>query len=137
MGEARSYDGIDYVPGRKFRVVAEGVRLVGWTAIQGGARGWSEALPVGAVVTCKGYGASMGSDPGYGIEFTSDAAQEAGAFHIELHPSDGGMWNFHPRTGILEALPEAEQDTEREMAAAKAAHDKMWADTLRRAQGKQ
>jgi len=128
---ACTFDGVLYAPGRRFRVVAEGVRLSGLVPVAGGGRGWSGELPVGTVVTCLGYGPGWGSDPGSGVEFSSEAGLHAGAAGGALHPGTGTAFDRRPAPGLLEALPEAEQDLEHEMAAAAEAEAEQWR-TLRR-----
>lgn len=104
MRTARTIDGVDFRPGRKFRVVKPGLCLRGWVPVVGASQGWGHDLNVGDVVECLGHGPGMGSDPGHGLEFTSEAAREAGAFHVEIQPNVGGIWNFHPPVDSLEPV---------------------------------
>jgi hypothetical protein len=69
---------------------------------QGGYRGWSQQLRPGDLLTCTGYGPGFGGDPGYGVEFTSAAAEAAGASHCEVRPSAGGVFDYRPAPGLLE-----------------------------------
>lgn len=101
---AQTFDGTRYAPGARFRVLAP-CRLSGFTPARGGADGWSQTLAPGDVITCTGFGAGWGSDPGFGVEFTSDAALAARAYHCDLSPSVGGVWGYRPRPGLLEPLP--------------------------------
>jgi hypothetical protein len=102
-----TYDNVEYAPEAQFRVVAEGARLSGWvTAGRGASQGWGQKLEVGDIITCTGLGAGMGGDPGYGVEFTSDAAKEARAFHVDFRPQVGGIWNSRPAPGYLEPVAE-------------------------------
>lgn len=91
-------DGIDWDPGKKFRVVVEGCQLSGWQPFEQGAfSGWSRRLQVGEVIECAGYGAGFGSDPGFGVEFHDPEVGLA-----EFHPTIGGILNYRPEPGCLE-----------------------------------
>lgn len=104
----RTLDGVQYERGRKFRVVAEGVTMRGLvTAGRSAWSGWSAPLAVGDVVECLGFGPGWGSDPGYGVHWTSDTAREAGASHVEIHPGVGGIFDYRPKPGILEPMEDA------------------------------
>lgn len=103
--QTRELDGTTYAPGARFRVIKAGARLHGWTPVRGGANGWSQELAVGDVITCTGFGPGMGSDPGHGVEFTSDAVTADGAFHVDFFPQVGGIWAYRPAPGYLEAIP--------------------------------
>jgi hypothetical protein len=97
------FDGIDYAPGRKFRVIREGLTLTGHTAIIGGAQGWEQVLHIGDILTCTGYGPGSGGDPGYGVEFTSEHSEAARAFHCDIWPMYGGEFGYRPPPGSVEA----------------------------------
>jgi hypothetical protein len=101
-----TFDGIEYAPGRRFRVVKEGLRLSGWQPKPGYQQGWGQTLHVGDVVTCLGYGAGWGSDPGYGIEWTTEEAKAAHAFSLDTSPSVGGAFDYRPPMGYLEPIEE-------------------------------
>ena len=98
-----TFDGIDYAPGRKFRVAREGLKLTGHIPVQGGAQGWEQVLHAGDILTCTGYGAGFGGDPGYGVEFTSQQSDAAGAFHCDIWPMYGGEFGYRPPPGSVEA----------------------------------
>lgn len=101
-----SFDGVHYAPGRRFRVIAEGAQLEGMVPepdYRGSAwRGWQQSLEPGDVVTCTGFGAGWGGDPGYGVEFTSDQAEAERAGNCEIRPMAGGIFNYRPAPGVLE-----------------------------------
>lgn len=109
MRVARTIDGVTYAPGAKFRVVGRGARLSGWTPAGPGAYdGWGQRLNPGDVIECTGHGPGFGSDPGHGVEWTSEQAKEAGAHSIDFWPNEGGMWNYHPAPGFLEPVVDDE-----------------------------
>lgn len=104
---ARTLDGVEYAPGRKFRVVAEGVYATGMTPYAPSAwSGFRQALPVGTVIECAGFGAGWGSDPGFGVEWVMD-----GHVHVEVRPAspEGSMWAYRPLPGMLEPVEEEVQ----------------------------
>jgi hypothetical protein len=102
---ATTIDGVEYAPGTKFRVTKEGARLSGYAPYGLGASiSWRQDLHVGDVVTCTGFGPGWGSDPGYGVEFTTEQSEAAGASHCDVWPGAGGLWNFHPAPSYLEPL---------------------------------
>ena len=103
MRTARTLDGIEYAPGAQFRVIKEGTRLIGMVPIAPHTQqGWGQALKSGDIVTCTGFGPGWGSDPGYGVEFTTPESITAHAGSCQLIPSTGGMWAERPAPGILE-----------------------------------
>lgn len=108
-----SFDGVRYAPGRRFRVIMRGAQLVGMApepGYPGGAwRGWEQKLKPGDIVTCTGFGAGWGGDPGYGVEFTSDKAEAAHAGNCEIRPMAGGIFSYRPAPGVLEPDEEASQ----------------------------
>ena len=93
---AATYDGLSYASGRRFRVITEGAALNGHTPAPSGARGWQQKLQPGDILTCTGYGPGFGADPGYGVGFTSPAAEAAGAFCCDIWPMAGGSIDYHP-----------------------------------------
>lgn len=97
-----TFGGIDYAPGRKFRVTREGLTLTGHTAVIGGAQGWQQVLHAGDILTCTGYGPGCGGDPGYGVEFTSQQSEAARAFHCDIWPMNGGVFGYRPPAGSVE-----------------------------------
>jgi hypothetical protein len=101
---ARTYDGIEYAPGRQFRVVTGGLRLSGYVPDGPSAwRGWSQELrPGDDIVTCTGYGPGFGADPGYGVEFTTPESEQAHAGACTIWPSSGGIFGYRPMPGALE-----------------------------------
>lgn len=104
---ASIFDEVEYAPGRLFRVIRPGMKLDGMKAHpSGGCVGWSQDLTPGDVIECTGFGAGWGSDPGYGVEWTSGAARAAGAFHLDLIPLAGGLWNYHPQVGSVVPVEE-------------------------------
>jgi hypothetical protein len=111
---AATFDGIDYAPGRKFRVGRERLKLTGYTPVRGGADGWEQVLHAGDILTCTGYGPGIGGHPGYGVEFTSQQSEAAGAFHCDIWPMNGSLFDHRPPAGSLEpadgATGEAESD---------------------------
>lgn len=104
MRSTATLDGVEYAPGRKFKVTRAGCELSGmkpdgpysW-------RGYKRPLEVGEVITCAGFGAGFGGDPGYGVEF-----YEAGVGTCEFRPSTGSMWTYRPQPGCLEPIEEKE-----------------------------
>lgn len=107
---ARAFDGIEYAPGRKFRVVQEGLKLSGLGPYSnGGHVGWKQELHVGDVIECTGFGPGWGSDPGFGVEWTSEAARTARAVHCDIYPSVGGIWAYRPPAGSVEPIKEEER----------------------------
>jgi hypothetical protein len=102
---SRTFDGVEYAPGSRFRVAAEGVTLSGLVPDGPSCwRGWKQALAVGDVVTCTGYGAGFGSDPGYGVHFTSERSLAEHAGFCALRPGAGNMFSYRPQPGLLEPL---------------------------------
>jgi hypothetical protein len=104
----QTYDGVEYAPGRRFRVVREGLKLTGWQPKPGYQQGWGQDLHVGDVITCLGWGPGWGSDPGYGIEWTSEEAEKVRANSLDTWPSVGGAWGYRPPVGYLEPIEEDE-----------------------------
>jgi hypothetical protein len=106
-GERRAvtYDGVRYEPGGKFRVATEDATLDGMKCAGPYAwDGWRQRLRPGDVLTCTGYGAGWGSDPGYGVEFTTPESEAAGAFHCDVHPGVVVPFGYRPRPGVLEPV---------------------------------
>lgn len=104
---AVTYEGIEYAPGRKYRVRVTGAWLDGMiTAGPSAWQGWRQDLQPGDILTCTGYGPGFGSDPGFGVEFTSEQSEIDEAFHCEVRPMAGGIWNYHPAPGVVEPVPE-------------------------------
>lgn len=91
-----------YARGRRFRVVRPGASIRGLVPDRGAYRGWTQTLRVGDVIECLGFGRGWGSDPGYGVHWTTEVAWAAGATFAEFFPSAGGMWQYHPQDGFLE-----------------------------------
>ena len=107
---AVTYDGVAFAPGRRFRVISEGVTLDGMVAEQGGYSGWRQQLRPGDLLTCAGYGPGFGADPGYGVEFTSPASEAARACCCQVRPMAGGVFSYRPAPGLLEPA-DAEEGT--------------------------
>lgn len=105
-----SYDGVMFAPGGRFRVVRTGARLVGWQSMHGGFRGWVQELEVGDEIVCTGYGPGMGSDPGYGVEFTSEKSMADRASKCEFWPTVGGTWAYHPDVSFIETVEQESED---------------------------
>lgn len=102
---SRTLDGVTYAPGAKFRVITTGARLTGMRPDRPGAwRGWEQRLVPGDIVTCTGFGAGWGSDPGYGVEFTSGQSDAEHAGSCDIWPKAGGLFNYRPTPGILEPV---------------------------------
>lgn len=103
---ARTIDGVEYAPGARFEVLAP-CRLLGWGPVMNSAsRGWSQELAAGDVIECTGFGAGWGSDPGFGVEWTTERSRADGAGYLELHPSVGGAFSYHPAPGLLRRIEE-------------------------------
>lgn len=102
---AITIDGTEYAPGKRFRVISSGAVLSGmvsdarWANAYGG---WQQKLEPGDIVTCTGFGPGFGSDPGYGVEFETRQSLEARAMNCDISPSAGGIWQYHPASGLLE-----------------------------------
>jgi hypothetical protein len=101
---ATTLDGVEYAPNAKFRVVKAGCSLHGMVPIRGGMQGWRVNLEVGDVIECTGFGAGWGSDPGYGVEWTSEQCRAVTASHVEFSHQIGGIWSYRPQPGWLEPL---------------------------------
>jgi hypothetical protein len=99
-----TYDGVEYRPGRRFRVVAEATLdgLVHSPDHRSAWDGWRQQLKPGDILTCTGFGAGWDSDPGFGVEFTSAQSEEAGAVHCDVNPMICVPFGYRPRPGILE-----------------------------------
>jgi len=89
-----------YAKGGRYRIIKDGARLWGWKPITGGWQGWGRAVPVGEVLTCKGWRPGMGSDPGPDIVQWEDPV---GTF-VEFHPSAGKGWFTRPDDSYLELV---------------------------------
>jgi hypothetical protein len=101
----RVFDGLRYTPGARFRIVRNGAVLRGMTLVgRGRFRGWSQPLHVGDVLHCTGFGPGWGSDPGYGVEFTSERSVADGAVHCDVSPHVGGAWSYRPDPSFVEAV---------------------------------
>ena len=111
---ARTFDGIDYASGSQFQVTKPGLSLNGCrpSGYPGASDGWSQKLQPGDIITCTGYGTGMGGDPGYGVEFESEASEAVNAFHCHIYPMYGDVFSYRPPPGALTpvAQPAAEQD---------------------------
>lgn len=94
---AVTYDGVTYVPGARYQVIVPGLSLVGWVPVRHGHQGWRHDLEVGDVIECTGWGPGMGSDPGYGVEFTIP-----GAAHVAIRPGMGSIWDYRPPADSLQ-----------------------------------
>ncbi len=109
---ATTCDGTVYAPGAKFRVLVRGAYLDGMVPEPGYRTsawgGWRQDLNPGDIVTCTGYGAGWGGDPGYGVEFTSERSEADGAIHCEIRPSAGSIFDYHPAPGVLEPVTDEE-----------------------------
>jgi hypothetical protein len=105
MRTARTFDGVDYTPGRRFRPAREGLRLQGLIPDGRSAyRGWAQDLRLEDILTCTGFGPGFGGDPGFGVEFTTERSREERAFHCDLRPQWGTLWSYRPCPGDLEAV---------------------------------
>jgi len=93
--------GVEYAVGALFRVTQEGAKLSGWTPRQGYHQGWGQDLHVGDVIECTGFGPGWGSDPGYGVEWTSPEAKAVHASAVMFRPYVGGAWAYRPAPGYL------------------------------------
>jgi hypothetical protein len=101
---AITLDGVTYAPGAAFRVTAR-ARLSGLKS-EGRSSwgGWSQDLRPGDIVLCTGHGPGWGSDPGYGVEFSTPQSLADGASYCEITPSAGTIWNSRPHPGLLEPV---------------------------------
>ncbi|SRR6266536_2322690 len=98
-----TFDGTEYAPGATYRVMVTGLKLHGMINAGPSAWGmWSQDLQPGDILTCTGYGAGFGGDPGYGVEFTSEASETAGAFHCDVSPQAGDVFSYRPPPRSLE-----------------------------------
>lgn len=103
----RTVDGVEYKVGAKFRVIRGGARLSGFKPIAPYTQqGWRQDLAVGDVIECTGYGPGWGSDPGYGIGFTSEQSLAEHVNAVDFWPSAGGPFSFRPAPGYLESVEE-------------------------------
>lgn len=96
-----TYEGVEYAPGKKFRVVMTGGRLSGWEPKLGYQQGWGQVLEPGDEIVCAGAGWGMGSDPGYGVHWRVE-----GKNYVEFVPSTGGAFGYRPAPGFLEPIDE-------------------------------
>jgi hypothetical protein len=96
----------DWPRGKQFRVVQSGAWLSGMVPIGVGNayQGWRQDLSIGDVITCLGFSPGWGSDPGYGIHFTTEQAEQARACFVEFRPMAGGLFDYHPMDGWLESV---------------------------------
>jgi hypothetical protein len=102
----------EYPKGQRFRVIKAGGSLSGMMPMAGHSnayQGWGQDLAVGEIITCLGYGPGWGSDPGYGIHFTTDKVRQDHVSFAEFRPMAGGAFDYHPADGYLEKIPEANQ----------------------------
>lgn len=107
MRRTTTLDGTGYAPGRRFRVIREGLILSGMVPAAPSAwDGWSQRLHPGDIVTCTGYGPGFGGDPGYGVEFTTPESLQARAGNCTISPSTGGAFGCRPVPGALEPAGE-------------------------------
>jgi hypothetical protein len=103
MRKDRTYDGLTYDAGKRFRVTKSGARLTGFILRRDGAnQGWTQELSPGDEIECLGFGPGFGSDPGYGINWTSERAKAERAHSLTVSPSEGGIWSYRPVAGYLE-----------------------------------
>jgi len=100
--------GVDYSPGRRFVVLGRGAMLSGWVHDASGSRHWTVHLTPGDVITSTGFGFGDGTGftPGFGVEWSSEESDAAGAVHVQLSPDRGGPWAHQPREGCLRPLDE-------------------------------
>lgn len=106
---AITLDGVEYVPGKRFRIIREGCSLHGMVPMPQWSNawaGWKQELHVGDIIECTGFGPGWGADPGYGIEFTSEVAKEAAASHATFFPDTGVPFAYRPQTGYMEEVTE-------------------------------
>jgi hypothetical protein len=106
MRRAVLFDGVEFVPGKRFRVVREGCSLHGMVPKDGYRQGWKQALHVGDIIECTGYGRGWGSDPGYGVEWCSEKSKAAHAQNVDFYPEIGIPFLCHPRPGFIEPVTE-------------------------------
>jgi hypothetical protein len=98
----RTYDGFEYRPGARFRVLKEGCWLSGMVAKQGYHVGERLDLRVGDVIVCEGFGAGWGSDPGFGVHWTVK-----GMSFVMFYPSVGGAFGFRPDPECIDTVDES------------------------------
>lgn len=107
MRRAVTYEGVEYAPGARFRVIANGCTLDGmkpWEGQSSAWEGWRQPLQIGDTLTCEGFGPGFGSDPGYGVEWSTEQSRSVTAVHCEFRPMTGGMWAYRPAPGYLERI---------------------------------
>lgn len=73
-----------------------------------GASSWKQQLRPGEELTCTGWGLGFGSDPGYGVEFTSAESEAARAINCHINPMVGGIADYRPASGVLTSVDAAE-----------------------------
>lgn len=91
----------DFLKGRKYQVIKPGI-LSGWSPVQGGMKGFSQPMDVGAVLTCDGV--SMSSGDGVPVVKWLDENGGHIAIDCEFRPSVGSMWSSFPHPGHLELV---------------------------------
>lgn len=94
--------------GAKFKVIKEGAYLTGMkpmTGYGGAYSGWQQNLHVGDVIQSLGFGPGWGSDPGYGIHWTTEKARVEHVSFVEFKPNGSGNWfTYWPAEGYLERV---------------------------------
>lgn len=106
----------DWPKGRRYRVIKVdgGYPFLNgmepYAGIGSAYKGWQQKLAVGDVITSLGYGPGWGSDPGYGIHFTTEQVQAAHVSWAEFTPHAGGVFDYHPEDGWLEEIPDSPEE---------------------------
>lgn len=97
----------EYESRMRFRVLAEGCRIIGMTyAYSGAYNGGSHALQAGEIVTCLGMRMGWGSDSVQYVQFeATDDASGKPVLYGQFVPGQGGMWGgMPPRDGTVELV---------------------------------
>lgn len=97
-----------YSPGRRFRVVREGVRLEGIVSF--GTTSWAgyaKPLAVGDIVTCNGWRQGMNSEV-QEANFTADGVPW-NALWCQVWPQES-LWSPWPLAGFLEPIEDNEEE---------------------------
>jgi hypothetical protein len=98
----------DWPKGKKFRLLKAGYLdgMIPMRLHPNAHQGWQQQLSVGDVITCEGYGPGWGSDPGYGVHFSTPQSKAEHVVFAEFRPMAGGLFNYRPADGWLEPVEE-------------------------------
>jgi hypothetical protein len=104
MGITRTTeDGVPLIEGREYEIIGEGARLHGLVPTQwpNTLHGWTEVLPVGALVIYTGFRMGWGSDSIQEHMWSSDESRQARAQYVNMTPSSGGLYDSRPKAGLI------------------------------------